>query len=86
MKVENKINKISFDKNFLILEISGNNYRFELSKFSTRLENATENERSFFQISPSGYGIHWPLIDEDISINALLEELLPSESKKKVAI
>nr|WP_253276482.1 DUF2442 domain-containing protein [Synechococcus sp. PCC 6312] len=25
-----------------------------------------------YQVSPAGYGIHWPLIDEDLSINGLL--------------
>ena len=25
-----------------------------------------------FTISPSGYGIHWPLLDEDISIKSFL--------------
>ena len=29
-------------------------------------------ERATFEISPSGYGIHWPLLDEDISIDGLL--------------
>ncbi len=74
MKVENIMPKISFEKDFLILEISENSYKFDLSKISKRLQNATEFERSFYQISPSGYGIHWPMIDEDISINALLNK------------
>jgi len=25
-----------------------------------------------YEFSPSGYGIHWPLIDEDISMDGLL--------------
>ena len=25
-----------------------------------------------FEISPSGYGIHWPLIDEHLSVEGLL--------------
>ncbi|MBN2510631.1 MAG: DUF2442 domain-containing protein [Spirochaetales bacterium] len=25
-----------------------------------------------FKISPSGYGIYWPLIDEDVSIDSLI--------------
>jgi hypothetical protein len=25
-----------------------------------------------YEISPSGYGIRWPLIDEDLSIDGLL--------------
>jgi len=29
-------------------------------------------ESAAYEISPSGYGIHWPLIDEDLSIDGLL--------------
>jgi hypothetical protein len=29
-------------------------------------------ERNNFEVSPSGYGIHWPLIDEDLSIDGLI--------------
>ena len=38
-----------------------------------RLLGATPNQRSQFEISPGGYGIHWPLIDEDISVRAFLD-------------
>ena len=37
-----------------------------------RLSNATESELKNFEISPTGYGIHWPDVDEDISIKAFL--------------
>jgi hypothetical protein len=28
--------------------------------------------RAAYEVSPSGYGIHWPLVDEDLSIDGLL--------------
>jgi hypothetical protein len=28
-----------------------------------------------FEITPFGYGIHWPKIDEDISVKAFVEGL-----------
>jgi hypothetical protein len=37
------------------------------------LLTANEIERNFFKISPSGYGIHWPLIDEDLAVGSLIE-------------
>jgi hypothetical protein len=37
-----------------------------------RLQRATAQQRSNLKISPGGYGIHWPEIDEDISIKAFL--------------
>ncbi len=39
----------------------------------TLLHNATEQEKMTFEISPSGYGIHWLLLDEDLSIDGLLK-------------
>ena len=41
-------------------------------KCSERLARATLAERSRAELSPSGYGIHWPLIDEDLAIGPLL--------------
>jgi DNA-binding transcriptional regulator YiaG len=40
--------------------------------WSWRLERATEEERQNFQISPSGYSVHWPDVDEDLSARGAL--------------
>jgi hypothetical protein len=37
-----------------------------------RLANASVRQRSKFQLLGDGAGIHWPMIDEDISIAGLL--------------
>ena len=37
-----------------------------------RLFNATEAQRSNWQISSGGYGIHWPDVDEDLSTEGML--------------
>jgi hypothetical protein len=42
------------------------------ARCSKRLATATELERLDVGLSPGGYGIHWPLIDEDLSVNGLL--------------
>jgi len=39
-----------------------------------RLSNANDTQRRNFEISPGGYGIHWPDVDEDISIKAFLSK------------
>ena len=41
-------------------------------KCSERLLSATAQERMEAELSPGGYGIHWRLIDEDLSVNGLL--------------
>jgi Protein of unknown function (DUF2442) len=37
------------------------------------LKNATPQKRSVWEISAAGRGIHWPLIDEDLSVDGLLQ-------------
>lgn len=52
--------------------MDGKKYQFKLPDISRKLANAADVEREKYEISPSGYGIHWPLIDEDLSIDGLL--------------
>ena len=68
-----KIEGLTFDVNVMLLKVDGHIYRIALEKASSKLNVANEIERGLFKISPSGYGIHWPLIDEDLSIDNLLK-------------
>lgn len=54
------------------LSIDGKEYEFDLSKLSKRLAEATQAERENIEVSPSGYGLHWPDLDEDLSIDGLI--------------
>jgi hypothetical protein len=56
----------------LSLVVDGLPVSHDLSTLSLLLQRATDEELSEFEVSPSGYGIHWPRIDEDISIDGLL--------------
>lgn len=40
--------------------------------WSWRLELASPAQRANFVIAASGYGVHWPDVDEDISARGLL--------------
>ncbi len=72
MKKNHEIQNVYFEADNIVLTIDGDTKRFALKKVSLRLLNATESQRRAFELSPSGYGIHWPSIDEDISIDGLL--------------
>ncbi len=37
-----------------------------------RLERATPEQRKHWELSAAGYGIHWPDIDEDLSVEGML--------------
>lgn len=72
MKPHHQVTGLRFEGNVLILTIDGQEKRFQVSDISPALQQASEQERNLFDISPSGYGIHWPLLDEDLSIDGLL--------------
>ncbi|MDE1920620.1 MAG: DUF2442 domain-containing protein [Candidatus Omnitrophica bacterium] len=72
MKAIHKIQKIDFSGSQMRLKVDGKEVKVNLTKTSSRLLKASKKERETYQISPSGYGIHWPLIDEDLSVDSLL--------------
>jgi hypothetical protein len=85
MKKYHDISDLKFENGFLVITIDGESKRFQLKEVSPVIEKASEEERSNFEISPSGYGIHWPLLDEDISIDGLLGIVHAPLWKKKIA-
>lgn len=72
MKPYHVVKDISVRNGRLSLEIDGKTHIFDLANISDLLANASAEEASTYEVSPAGYGIHWPLIDEDISIDGLL--------------
>jgi len=79
------ISDLKFQDGFLIITIDGVLNKFPLKEISPALEKASEAERNNFEISPSGYGVHWPMLDEDISIDGLLGIVHVPRWKKKIA-
>jgi len=64
--------KVEVADDLLKLTIEGKTYSFQIAAISKRLASASQAARQNFIISPSGYGIHWPDADEDLSIPALV--------------
>ena len=75
MIATHNIEAISFEHDLLCLRVDGQLVKFPLSKVSKKLELANDIQRNLYTISPSGYGIHWPLIDEDLSVDSLLKNI-----------
>ena len=72
MKKHHRVENVNVENGILSLIVDGNRLQSDLKNISPVFANAKEEELREFEISPSGYGIHWPLIDEDISIDGLL--------------
>lgn len=84
MKKYHEVREVIVSMDKLKLVIDRKLYEFNFAQISQKLEFATDQERKNFIISPSGYGIHWPLIDEDISIDGLLKLKIKRKSKRKI--
>ncbi|MGH7184117.1 MAG: DUF2442 domain-containing protein [Nitrospiraceae bacterium] len=41
--------------------------------WSWRLSEATQEQRQHFEILGDGQGVHWPELDEDISVEGMLQ-------------
>ena len=50
--------------------------------WSWRLSDATPAQRSHFEIIGDGHGVHWPEVDEDISVAGMLHGV-PARRPKK---
>ena len=72
MKAIHKIQGVIFSGSQMKMKVDGKEIVINLTKTSKRLLKASKKERETYKVSPSGYGIHWPLIDEDLSVDALL--------------
>jgi hypothetical protein len=72
MKQYHNVQNLRFSGDYFIVTIDGEEKRIRINDISILLGQASEQEKNTFEISPSGYGIHWPMLDEDISIDGLL--------------
>ena len=42
-------------------------------ELNRKLKNATENQRNHIEIICNGTGLHWPDLDEDLSVTGIIE-------------
>jgi Protein of unknown function (DUF2442) len=64
---------IRFEPHVMILEFADGGAASAPYWWYPRLLNASQAERENYQLSGRGRGIHWPDIDEDLSVNGILE-------------
>ena len=67
-----RIWQVSFDEDYLHCELTdGRKVSVPLAWYP-RLLNASAQQRQNYQIIGGGYGIHWPELDEDLSVKGFL--------------
>ena len=69
---DERVLDVRFDAASLIVDLmDGRSISVPLAWYP-RLLHATPDERSAWEKAGAGYGIHWPMIDEDLSTEGLL--------------
>ena len=69
---DERVAGVSFDADRLIVDLmDGRTIAVPLAWYP-RLLAATQQQRADWELAGGGYGIHWPLIDEDLSVEGLL--------------
>ena len=72
MDKAHEVGGVSFRGTTMFLRVDGRDYEVDISSQSQRLASATPTQRQNFVVSPTGYGIHWPDLDEDLSVDGLI--------------
>ena len=86
-KIHN-VQSVDADDSYLYLVIDDRSCRIRWEDCSPRLTKASLAQRQRIDIAPSGYGIHWPEIDEDLAITPLLKcaEIFEPETEEEAAM
>lgn len=88
MRKIHNVKSIDADEAYLYLEVDDKFCRIRWEDCSPSLAKASLAQRQRFDVAPSGYGIHWPEIDEDLAITPLLKhaESLETEAEEDTAM
>ena len=73
MDKQYNVSNIEFSSEWIILSVNEETYQILIAQASKKLTQATDIERKMYHISPSGYGIHWYAIDEDLTTKGLIK-------------
>lgn len=67
--------KAEIEQNSIVVDLEdGRRVSIPIAWFQ-RLNSASPEKVKNMEISPAGYGIHWPDLDEDVSIKAFIDGL-----------
>ena len=67
-----RIQKVRVTKDQIIVDLADGRVVSVPLAWSWRLSEATTAQRANFRLIGSGQGVHWPELDEDISVEGLL--------------
>jgi selenophosphate synthetase-related protein len=72
LNVEPLAQSVSTSENDLVVNLTDGRVLSAPLVWFPRLHNATAEARKYYELMGNGVGIHWPDLDEDISVAGLL--------------
>ena len=69
---DERIESVSFSNDSLVVRLKDRRQISVPLEWFPRLANATHRELENWRVCGGGYGIHWPVLDEDLSTEGLL--------------
>lgn len=72
ISAEPKIREVSVSEDMITAHLADGRAISVPLSWSWRLSDATPQQRKNFEILGSGQGVHWPDLDEDISVEGML--------------
>jgi Protein of unknown function (DUF2442) len=69
---EIKATKLWFEEDYICVELFDGRLVKTPIAFYPRLANATQAARDAFEISGGGHGVHWPDLDEDLTVEGIV--------------
>jgi hypothetical protein len=76
---------MEFDHDELVVHLEDGRTLHVPLEWFPRLRDATDAQRSDFRLIGRGVGIHWPQIDEDLSVRGLLLPEAAAAASRKSA-
>ena len=78
---DERVKDVSFTEDLLSVDLlDGRTITVPITWYP-RLLNATPEQLEQWEVSGGGYGIHWPDIDEDLSVESLLRGIPAANAK-----
>lgn len=78
--IEATVKNVRINNRTLVVELNDGRTVSVPLEWYPRLAHGSMNERRHWQLIGPGIGIHWPALDEDISVEGLLRGLPSGES------
>lgn len=69
---EASIETVRFEGDRLIVELSDGRFLGTPMRWYPRLDGATDAQRNRWEILGHGIGVHWPDVDEDLSLEGMM--------------